>query len=354
MRSAFDYMPALDGMRGIAILLVMLFHANEQFFKGCFIGVDIFFVLSGFLITVLLMKEYDNRKSISFKNFYLRRVLRIAPALFFLLIIYCGMSIVFLGKQKAISNLIDASIVISFMANWSRAFGIHPPDFLGHTWSLSIEEQFYILWPITLSVLLNNINSKKVIAVFVFLIALSSWALRIYLVYQGAPIKRIYNGLDTRADALLIGCVLGIMLSSDVFSDTVEKKLSKFLFFITPSAIVFFVFVSVCMDWKNKQMYYWIYFIIEMCASFLILDLFVNKKSMIRSILSMKWLVWIGSISYGLYLWHYPIFRLMKSLDFEFTAIFTIGTILAFMFSIFSFYTIEKPFLRLKKKLRHS
>jgi peptidoglycan/LPS O-acetylase OafA/YrhL len=145
---------------------------------------------------------------------------------------------------------------------------------------------------------------------------------------------------------------LGIILSSDVLSDHVQDIFSKIFFYITPIVIVFFVSVCVFMDWKNKQMYYWIYFILEMCASFLILDLFVNKKAMIRPILSMKWLVWIGSISYGLYLWHYPIFKFMKSLGFEFTAIVTMGTLMTFMFSIFSFYTIEKPFLMLKKKLR--
>ena len=133
------YNPGLDGLRGTAILSVMAYHAQTPFFRGGFIGVDIFFVLSGFLISSLLVSEFDRCNAVSLKNFYMRRLLRLAPALIGLLVIFCVASSLFLSAQKANSNYIDSLIALAYLSNWARALSIHPPDFLGHTWSLSIE-----------------------------------------------------------------------------------------------------------------------------------------------------------------------------------------------------------------------
>ena len=156
--SGLGYVPALNGMRGLAVLGVMLTHAisGNRYFNGGFIGVDIFFVLSGFLITYLLVREYDcNNQQISVLNFYARRVLRLGPALLAMLLVFVGGGWIFFDLQRATSNSIDALITLFYAANWARAFDIHAPRLFGHAWSLSIEEQFYLLWPIMLIALLR-------------------------------------------------------------------------------------------------------------------------------------------------------------------------------------------------------
>jgi peptidoglycan/LPS O-acetylase OafA/YrhL len=150
---SLSYTPALDGIRGVSILAVMIYHAGASFLPGGFIGVDVFFVLSGFLITALLLKEYDRGRQIQLKKLYIRRVLRLAPALAVLLFVFTVSSWLLLEPKQAGSHLWDAFITLCYASNWTQALDIHPPDLLGHTWSLSIEEQFYILWPMTLCLL---------------------------------------------------------------------------------------------------------------------------------------------------------------------------------------------------------
>lgn len=200
--------PALTGLRGGAVLLVMLFHADVPMLRGGYIGVDIFFVLSGFLISSLLIEEFHASGTINIKHFYIRRLLRLAPAVLLLLAIFSLLSFLFLSPERSSRNLIDALIALTYMSNWARAFSIHPPDYLGHTWSLSIEEQFYIFWPLTLVLFLRLSPRLSHVAVLILAIALASAGLRIFLLAEGASFFRLYNGLDTRADALMIGCAL--------------------------------------------------------------------------------------------------------------------------------------------------
>lgn len=344
------YVPELDGMRGFAILAVMLFHAGVPFLNGGFIGVDIFFVLSGFLITSLIINEYDATSRLNLKNFYVRRLLRLGPALLVLLLIFSFLSVVFLSKDKAQANLVDSLISLFYMSNWARAFSIHPPDYLGHTWSLSIEEQFYILWPPTLLALLRTFDNRWIIAFVAFLIAMSSWMLRIYLIHFGVSFERLYNGLDTRADTLMIGCVLGIILSAGLLSNRVQLILSKWISMLSPVAILSLILISLNMTWKNNQLYFWVFFAVEILTATLILHLFINRNSVIHKIFSMRCIVWIGSISYGLYLWHYPIFVAMVRLKFSRLEVITYGFIMTFVVSTLSFYILEKPVLKFKRQ----
>jgi peptidoglycan/LPS O-acetylase OafA/YrhL len=350
-RFKLDYVPELDGLRGAAIIVVMIFHADTPFMKGGFIGVDIFFVLSGFLITSLLIQEFDESGSISLKNFYMRRVLRLGPALIALLIVYCLASFVVLDEEKANRNYVDALISLAYLSNWARAFSIHPPDFLGHTWSLSIEEQFYILWPIGLLVLLRVSKKRHHIVVIATAIALLSLFFRIYLSLNAVSPERLYSGLDTRADVLMIGCILGVVLSSGLASGTAKVILQKLLVVMAPlSMACLFVFL-IRGYWRDPRMYYFGFFIVEVLAAVLILDIVVNSQSIIRKLLVMKWVVWVGSISYGLYLWHYPIFRTIHALGFNCLTVITVGSLFTFLVAALSYYVLERPALKLKKRL---
>lgn len=346
------YAPALDGLRGIAILAVMLFHAEILWFKGGFIGVDIFFILSGFLITSLLVQEFDKAGTINLKNFYMRRILRLVPALILLLAVYCLIVFSFLSEESATKHYIDAFISLFYLSNWARAFNFHPPDFLGHTWSLSIEEQFYILWPITLSKLLQFKKNRWQVLLFTFLIALSAWVLRCYLALNEASLQRLYNGLDTRADSLMAGCVLGTLLSSSLLSAQIKQALSKWVPCCSFFSAVLLLFLFYEGDWQNLKMYYFYFIAIEILVVIVILDIFINKESLVGKILSVKALVWIGSISYGLYLWHYPVYRILFTLGFKQEMVATIGTLLTFLVAICSYYFLEQPIRKFGKFFR--
>lgn len=343
------YAPELDGLRGIAILAVMLFHTEISIFKGGFIGVDVFFVLSGFLITSLLIQEFVATKTISLKNFYIRRLLRLGPALLLLLIIYCIISFLFLSKEQANSNYIDAFISLIYLSNWARAFGFHPPDFLGHTWSLSIEEQFYILWPIVLLTLLRASKNRWLVFLFAASIAFIAWFLRVYLIVNDASLIRVYNGLDTRADALMTGCALGALLFLYSPGEMIKQSFLKWLNYLSPLAMLCLLFLVFICDWQDFRVYYFYFSMVECLVFILILAIRLNKEGILSKILAMKGLVWIGSISYGLYLWHYPIYRTLFALGFEHKVVVIVGTLATFIMAIFSYSFLERPVLRLRR-----
>ena len=153
------YRRALDGLRGIAVLAVMSVHAGFNS-RGGLIGVEIFFVLSGFLISCLLIEEWDQSNDISLKQFYLRRGLRLFPALVAMLLVVSGYY--WLNYSKAIAWPVtrDGLIALFYSTNWVRSFGLNGASLFGHTWTLSIEEQFYILWPLILLLLLRRASSR--------------------------------------------------------------------------------------------------------------------------------------------------------------------------------------------------
>lgn len=328
----------------------MIFHAGANFLEGGFIGADIFFVLSGFLITTLLIQEFNRSESINLRNFYIRRVLRLGPGFCAMLLVFCFVSFAVLGGEKANRNYIDALISLAYLSNWARAFSIHPPDFLGHTWTLAIEEQFYIVWPIFMLMLLRISKKRHKVALITATIALISWMLRVYLTMNGALPDRMYNGLDTRADALMVGCTLGIVFSSGMLSRNARKIVQKLLIIMAPLSASCLLTFSTLVYWRDQRMYYYGFFAVEILTAVLILDILVNQRSAIRKFFSMKWLVWVGTISYGLYIWHYPIFRTMRALGFSDLNVITIGTFATFFIAAISYYSMERPVLRLKKR----
>ena len=169
----FKYYSQLDGLRGIAVLLVMLFHAKFSLFGDGYIGGDIFFVLSGFLITSLLIKEFNHRKSINLKKFYIRRIRRLFPALIFFLVVYLTVNFIILGYSEFNENIIDSIIALFYMTNWVQALGYREFNLLNHTWSLSLEEQFYLIFPVFMYFLLNRqIRVIYILGIYWFLYCL--------------------------------------------------------------------------------------------------------------------------------------------------------------------------------------
>jgi peptidoglycan/LPS O-acetylase OafA/YrhL len=202
-----EHLESLDGVRGVSILLVLLSHTSIPGLEAAGgIGVDIFFVLSGFLITTILVREYDGRGSVSLTEFYKRRSLRLFPALLLMCLLFVAYSAVFSSDiSKRLREVMEGLL---YVTNWSTAFDLGHSHYLGHTWSLGIEEQFYLLWPVVLVGVLQ-LRRGHVIAFWVALmlaVAAATW--RTGLAIDGARTWRLYSGFDTRCDAVLIGCAL--------------------------------------------------------------------------------------------------------------------------------------------------
>ena len=339
--------PALNGVRGIAVLMVFLFHAGVPGFSGSFLGVDIFFVLSGFLITALLLQEYQHHATISLKNFYMRRILRLFPALLLMLacyLIFCY--IYFDNSHQHWRHIQDALLALFYAANWTRAFDLNRPEILGHCWSLSIEEQFYFLWPLTITLLLRLSKSWRTVSVALLLSM--SWGWRQYLLSQHASWNRLYNGFGCRADMLLAGCLLAMVWHSG-FLQT-RAKISRCTPLLSAAAVAVMATLAVLANWQASALYQWQYSVVALSTGIIIFELVSRPHGALAKVLSIRPLVWLGSISYGIYLWHYPILYFMVQYGYADGISDIFSALLTLLFALFSWYAVERPALRLKKK----
>lgn len=350
-RSSFKlgYIPSLDGLRGISILAVMAFHANPSLATGGFIGVDVFFVLSGFLITTLLLQEWHSTGTVSLKNFYFRRALRLLPALLLLLAACCLYAAFFLSPADALVNYKASLICLFYMANWVQAFYTTATmGLLKHMWSLSVEEQFYFIWPVLLMTLLS-LRLKRRWIVGLVLCGIAAAALHRAMLWDGLQtVVRLYNGLDTRADALLAGCAVGLLAAWDMLPKAVwSRAIVKVCAFASlPVLALLTLFGSN----QSPYMYLGMFTFVTVATANIVVMVLCEPPRFVLRILESPRLVFLGRISYGLYLWHYPVFKIIEPLPlpplvhpfFQFTATVVCASL--------SFYYVEKPFLRLKDR----
>jgi peptidoglycan/LPS O-acetylase OafA/YrhL len=345
-KKVFGYEPSLDGIRAIAVLLVMAGHLNLVYAGG--LGVDVFFVLSGYLITAILVSEFSATGHIDLKKFYARRALRILPAVILLLIVLNIFVAISQPSEQAATLRWDSLGALFYIANWLRAFG-RDLGILGHLWSLSIEEQFYLLWPITLGFLLSRkLNSNQIILVVGFAVALVNVD-RIYLYHGIESFNRIYNGLDTRADALLTGCALGLsgygVLSRRVFA----------VFGLVGAAFVIYILFLGYPVSANFQVPFGLTVggtCFALGVAFFLAAILSDHESIFSKTLRLPPLVWTGRLSYGLYLWHFPVFTLVDGWFSEMRAapLIALKVLATFLCATISYYCLERPCLRLKKK----
>ena len=348
------YRPEIDGLRAIAVGAVILYHAQitilgHQPFKGGFIGVDIFFVISGYLITSIILKELVTTGSFSFRHFYERRIRRILPALLFVMLVSLPFAWIYLLPN----NLVDFSKSILYSLGFSSNLYFHysgleysveglQHPFL-HTWSLSVEEQYYILFPIILLITFKYFRKYLIhILIFGFIVSLglAEWSSRNY------PSVSFYF-LHTRMWELLAGLMLAY------FEITLgHRSQNRILNLILP--FIGLILIGHSILFFNDEMFHPSFYTLSPIIGVCLIIWFSNKDELFTKILSTRLFVGIGLISYSLYLWHYPIFVFAAKLNISEGNIFKkllIG-VFVLILSIVSYYFIEKPFRGTKIKFK--
>jgi peptidoglycan/LPS O-acetylase OafA/YrhL len=344
------YRPEIDGLRTISVFAVIIYHANfalsgHVLFQGGFIGVDIFFVISGYLITTLILKEILKNNQFSFKYFYERRIRRILPVLLFITIItsiisyfiLLPLSLVDFGKSVLSIIFFGSNFYFWFIGGkYGEESELLKP--LLHTWSLSVEEQFYILFP-TFLIIVVKFFRKHLLAIL-FLSFLISLFLSEYF-SKNHPSFNFYI-LPTRGFEFLIGSLLAYFQLNK--SDEAQKS-NSLLNLICPSLGIILILYSFLFFNFTKILHPSTITLIPLIGVSLIIW-FSKKGELITEILSSKIFVFFGIISYSLYLWHYPIFAFLRYIDaFDKSAqIKLLAIFLTIILSILSYYFIEKPF----------
>lgn len=309
------YVPELDGLRAIAALLVILFHSDrEGLFQGGFIGVDIFFVLSAFLITSILVDEQDRTGTVRLGRFYWRRALRLVPALILFLAAYLALApLIWPGYP----HLRDAVIAGLYVSNFAFVAAQIPP-FISHSWSLAAEEQFYLLWPVMLLLLLRARQPALLLAI--------AWA--------GLTVTRIstdnwiaaYYGLATHGTGLVLGAILFFLLR--------DGRLSLRPFHAWIAAGLLAVVATTAEMHASS-----LAITVAEFASAVLIGTIITRPGSLR-LLAAAPLVALGKLSYGLYLWHFPITYVLRETG-GFLSTFTITFALSLGLAMLSYLTVE-------------
>jgi peptidoglycan/LPS O-acetylase OafA/YrhL len=346
-RDRLSYQPALDGVRAIAILSVLASHMFSTLGPGGD-GVDVFFVLSGFLITTLLLQEHDSTGRISLTAFWWRRAARLLPALLVMCPIVAVASIVLKpeGWRTTAVGVIPALLYISA---WVRASGVSDLSWMGHTWSLSVEEWFYFGWPLCMIAALRR-GSRA--TGWIVAAACLAVAYRLVSEQSGLPFHYLYNAPDQRACQLLIGCAAG----AGLFALGERRGLYTRAFIVagvTGSLVVGATLSGLAAEHTTRGFSYISgqSTVIALGSAAAILSFVVAPRWLLARVLAWRPLVWTGRRSYGLYLWHFPIFGLVllghravpgARLDAERV----LALWLAFAAAAISFRYVERPAIR--------
>ena len=359
-RVEFNYVPALDGVRAIAVLAVLLFHARllvpslDISFKNGFLGVDIFFVLSGFLITSILLKEFDQKNEINFRNFYMRRFLRLMPAYWLHLgvLYFFAYSLFTQSEAKLLHS--NGNFVYSFLylSNWQRAMeGSEVTGLLSHTWSLAIEEQFYLIWAGLLFLMLRYLSRRAVVIATASLVAWSA-LMRFSLFEYGVPADFLYNAFNTRMDALLIGCLAGQIVAWKMVSKEFLCSRRYELICLLALMIAVLIFFGVTDSYSSAFLYRGGLTLFALAVGVLIIWFASNSGGRLNGIMESRPMVWIGKTSYGIYLWHGAAIAFVASFHWPviFKLVAAVGLTLAV--TAISYYLLEKPCLRLKHRFK--
>jgi peptidoglycan/LPS O-acetylase OafA/YrhL len=347
------YRPALDGIRALAVAAVLAYHAGMPWARGGFLGVDAFFVLSGFLITSLLLTEWRSQGGIGLVAFWSRRARRLLPALFLML---AGVALyaAFIAQPEELDKLrADALATIGYVANWRPVFSgqsyfdqFSIPSPLRHTWSLAIEEQYYAVWPLLVLLFVRLRRGAFGLLLPASLALLAGSALLMALLFQpGHDPSRVYYGTDTRAQSLLVGAVLAMLL---LRTGAVRGRLPNATLQIAAVACIVVLGRAWSTTSSDSILLYRGGFLLLALGVAVVITAAVQPGGLVAKALSLPPLRGLGLISYGVYLWHWPLYLVLTSdrtgLDGYGLFLLRIGATLAVATA--SYFVVEMPIRR--------
>ena len=351
-RATIPHVRALDGLRGLAVAGVLLYHGGHLL--GGYLGVDLFFVLSGFLITSLLLAEWAGTGRVSLAAFWARRARRLLPAVALVLLGVALYSVVF-AEPTALARIRgDALATIGYVANWRAIYAgqsyfelFTSPSPLQHTWSLAIEEQFYLLWPLLFVAIARFAKRRTPHAVLTTAVGLgAASALAMVLLHDPADLNRAYYGTDTRAFALFAGIAVAAAIA--IWGHAKDPLLRTLLELSAAMSVLVLAIMWSHLDAQSERLYVGGFALAGAAAALVCAAASHPRRGPIGWALSFPPLCWLGLISYGLYLWHWPVDIV---LDADRTGIhgwplFALQTTVAITIAYASYQLLELPIRR--------
>ena len=339
MQSSLRYNPAFDGLRAVATALVIADHSRVPGFGPGYFGVDLFFVLSGFLITRLLVDEINAHGKIYMPGFYLRRFLRLTPPLLLLLLAYVAIAPMAWPQFSLWEHIRDAGLAGFYLSDYARAFW-HIPRILQHSWSLSVEEHFYLIWPFAVLLLTRIEPRRRVVCLFGVYLLATAW--RVFE-YGDVGWPATYYRFDTRMGGLVLGALLATSLPH---MDRVSQKMANAVGVFACAALVLCLSIGY---WHAPWSLVWMTTLAQFAAAGLLIAA-STQNSWVKSALSAPPLVGIGVISYGVYLWHYPVAVYFRGL-LPWHQTISIVVIFAVIMATASYFAVERPLQRYRRSL---
>jgi peptidoglycan/LPS O-acetylase OafA/YrhL len=348
-------LPALDGVRALAVIAVMAYHGGVALAGGGFLGVDVFFVLSGYLITSLLLAEWDGQHTIRLRAFWARRARRLLPALL-LLLVAVSISARLAAPADTLGSLrADALATLGYVSNWHFIFGgrsyfarAAAPSFLQHTWSLAIEEQFYLLWPIVVVLVVRGgSRGRAKLLLVVAAVATVFSAVEMALLFRpGTDASRVYFGTDTHAQSVLVGAALSIVLF--IWRPRLDAVHRRVWSLIGPIGLLLTAWACAAITAGSTWLYRGGFLLVDVAVAALILSLVQSRDAILSKALAWAPLASVGAISYGLYLWHWPVFLVVDATR---TGLHGVELLLArvlvtMAIAVLSYHAIEMPIRR--------
>lgn len=350
-----NYMPGIDGLRTIAVASVVIYHLGAPWLPGGYLGVDVFLVISGFLITSLLLAEHRGSGRINLRRFWMRRARRLLPAVLVMMaVVLAYMLVMHAGEVGRLRGQVLAAL--AYVINWHFIFADVPyfeqfgrPSVLLHLWSLAIEEQFYLIWPPLLVLGLLALGRRAILGLVV-LAAAGSTVLAWVLYEPFSDPSRIYYGTDTRAVALLVGVAIALVPAAirsggPVTGSRLRRRGRDVLGVLCAAGVLGFMFTLGDLD---ERLYQGGFLLVALATAGVVI-VAADPTSVIGRALGTAPLVWLGLRSYGIYLWHWPVIMLTRpgvDVPLDGAALVALRVALTLAAAALSYRFVEVPFRR--------
>ncbi len=349
------YIPAIDGLRAVAVIAVMLYHLGFKWIPGGFLGVDLFFVISGYVITRLLLDSIQRSGGLDLRAFYVARIRRLLPPLVFMII--STTIVVGLWAPDTMRRFLgDAPFALFGGMNWWLVFrhtdyfeAIGRPPLLQHTWSLGVEAQFYLLWPLILLLVLKYFGKNKIPGAALIIAAFSGIALLLVSLQVDAAsasqVSHVYFGTDTHSIGLFLGAALAVSWIPQNLQETVSRKAQDFIDGIGVFGLLGIIAAFLFVDETDPTLYKLAFPLAGIFGCAIITSI-VHPASRFAPILSSKPFVWIGERSYAIYLWHWVVFQVTRpdyDLEGSEWALYALRILIVFALADISLRVVELP-----------